>query len=118
MNIYLLLQVKYYEEWVNPIPHLDFIRKNCIFIFENKWFVQQPCDTNNRQTAVFSLNIDLLNIYKNSEKSLQTGKNPYIKAFLRGSYKDSPKRQAGGSNPLGNAKNSAGKPSKINSFRS
>ena len=28
-----------------------------------------------------------------------------------------PKRQAGGSNPLGNAKNSAGKPSKIKGFR-
>ena len=66
--------------------------------------MQQLCDTNNRQTAIFSLNIDLLNICKNNEKSLQIGKNPYIKAFLRGAYKDSPKRNAPGSNPGKRAK--------------
>ena len=86
------------------------MQKNCIFVLESKWLVQQKCDTNNRQTAIFSLNIDVLNIFENSEKSLQIGKNPYLKAFLQGSYKDSPKRQAGGSNPLGNAKNFAERP--------
>lgn len=88
------------------------MQKNCIFVLESKWLVQQKCDTNNRQTAIFSLNIDVLNIFENSEKGLQIGKNPYLKAFLQGSYKDSPKRKV----PRSNRGRCAKKPRKQNVF--